>query len=453
MKKKLLAILLALVLCLSIVAVAACDNDKPGPGPSGGTEIPTEAGKVTLYWKVVNSVKLTDITSYFLCGGPNSWTQGNCDYELKQLGDTDTFYVFMDPTVAAGAEYKVLIGYNSKSPVDKAQQGPFWANEGYGSKTWAAGGPNSVVPEFTGDKVDCGTIEFDGCLGEPVPVKNFDVKVSFVKGTLNDDSVVFIAGQFNSWNMVVSGEGSSRATKDTSAANSADLDVYKLNVPTMFAKENAEYLVIVFPNGLGEKITNEDGSEGDIWAYFNRANSGAIKIGVGAAGSNGKIDITDLYTDDYCEVANTISQGASARGLDLSKAVENTNEAGEGLGNYYLNMDTILPSVDVILKITFTEALPADLIVYLAGSGLEGMEWNENTLTFTPSDDRKTFTISVKAAIGTTIEFKVVVGTTAEGGLDWSHEYNDGNGQNVKVTIQDAGEVNLYESALTYSAE
>lgn len=426
------------------------------------SKLPTEEGKVTLFWNVVNSVELTEIASYFLIGGPNSWEQGNTDYELQRLGTSSTYYVLMETAKATGAEYKVVIGYNSKSPVEPSAQGPFWANEGYGSKTWAAGGANSAVPEFTGSTVDCGTIEFDGCLGDPVPVTNFDVKVSFVKGQLDTSkAVVYIMGHFSSWANTPN-DAKIKAVLDTSSENAANLDVYKIHVDQMYAKEDAEYLVLVFPEGLGEEITKAEGTV-EVWDYFNREGSGAIKIGVGAKADNAKIEVTDLYTNDYMEIANTISQGSTARGLDLTKKVENTKEVpkeggeeGETdtvpAGNYSLNMNTILPAVNVTLKVEFTGAIPADMNVYLAGTGFDGMDWNDSTLKFTASADRKTFTLELtEIPIGTVLECKIVVfGTTGD---FWDVNFGVGGepgAGNMFVTIEGAGEISLFEAALTY---
>ena len=448
MKKKLLAILLALVLCFALVAAVACDPDnkdpKPEPGPSG--DIPTEEGKVTLYWKVINSVELTDIASYFLIGGPNSWTTGNTDYELKQLGETDTYYVFMDADLATGAEYKVVIGYNSKSPVDVAQQGPFWSNEGYGSKTWAPGGANSVVPEFTGNTVDCGTIEFDGCLGDPVPVTNFDVKVSIMKGQLDTEKAeVYIMGHFSGWANMPNDSKIKAVLDDSEDNNTKLVDVYKIHVDEMFAKDNAEYLVLIFPNGIGDKITNDDGSDADIWAYFNRADSGAIKVCDN--GNNAQIKVSDLYSDDYMTIANTTCEGEDAKGLNLELKVENLNDDKEGLGNYNLDINAGVPEVEVTLTVTFSSAVDEDLFVYIAGEGLEDLAWGDSTLKLTATDEtRTTFSVTVTARVGTTINFKIVIcGTT----WSWDVQYGDGEG-NASVTIDEEGELALFEDTLTY---
>ena len=455
MKKKLLAILLALVLCLALVAAVACDpkedDPNPTPGPSG--DIPTEEGKVTLYWNVVNTTELTEITSYFLCGGLNGWTQGNTDYEFKRIADTNTYYVFADPAEAAGSEYKVLIGYNSKSPVEPSAQGPFWANEGYG-KTWSAGGSNSVVPEFTGNTVNCGTIEFDGCLGDPVPVTNFDVKVSIMKGQLDTSKAeVYIMGHFSSWANMPN-DSKIKAVLDDSEDNNTELvDVYKIHVDSMYAKDNAEYLVLIFPNGIGDKITKEDGSDADMWAYFNRANSGAIKVcdfsvkNDDGSHGNAKIAVTDLYSDDYMTLANTTCEGDEAKGLDLSLKVENVNDKKEGLGNYDLDINAGVPEVEVTLTVTFSSAVAEDLFVYLAGEGLEELAWNDSTLKLTATDDtRTTFTVTVTARVGTTINFKVVIcGAT----WSWDVQYGDGE-SNASVTIEEEGELALFEDTLTY---
>ena len=476
--KKLIAVLVALVMVVACVfALAACDTHKceskcetcgkctnkdctesackdkcEGHG-SSSDEIPTEEGKVTLYWNVVNTVELSNITSYFLCGAPNSWTQGNTDYELKRLGTTNTYYVFMDPTVATDAEYKVLIGYNSNSPVDTAAQGPFWANESYGSKTWGPGGPNSKVPEFTGNTVDCGIIEFEGCLGDPVAVTNFDVKVSFVKGVLTDDSVVYIMGHFSSWANTPN-DPAIKAVKDTDPDNNANLDVYKIHVDSMYAKEKAEYLIIVFPNGLGDEITKESGTV-EVWDYYNRANSGGIKIAANGGKDNATIAVDDLSTDNYLEIGNTISTGSTARGLDLSKKVENTStdpdtEEVTNLGNYNLGIETVLPEVQVTFTVTFTESLAEDLVVYIAGQGFDGLAWNEGTIKMTATDaTRKTFTVTVTVRQETSFEYKVVVGSATA--LDWDHSYGDGDG-NAQGKITEAGNYELFEDALVYTA-
>ena len=452
MKKKLLVILLALVLCFALVAAVACkpdeDDPKPGPGPSG--DIPTEEGKVTLYWKVINSTELTDITSYFLCGTPNGWSEGNTDYELKQLDDTDTYYVFMDADTATGAEYKVVIGYNSNSPLDKAQMGPFWANEGYGSKTWAPGGENSKVPEFTGNTVDCGTIEFDGCLGDPIPVTNFDVKVSFIKGQLDTAKAeVYIMGHFSSWANKPN-DAKIKAVLDTSKDNDKNLDVYKIHVAEMFAKEEAEYLVLVFPNGIGDPIEGDV----DIWAYFNREGSEAIKIcdfsKVKDDGSHGNavVAVDAMYKDDYMEIGNTLSE--EGVGIDLTKKVETVlkDKEGKETGSIYeLDVTAHLSKIEVTLKVTFSSAIAEGLNVYIAGEGMEGLAWGDSTLKLTATDaSRKTFTVKVSVLAGTKINFKIVIcGET----WSWDVQYGDGEG-NASVTIDEAGELALFEDTLTY---
>ena len=474
--KKLVAIFVALVMVVACVfALVACDSHKceskcpdcgkclnkdceekackdkcEGHGPS--EEIPTEEGKVTLYWKVVNTVELTDITSYFLCGTPNSWTEGNTDYEFKRIGSSDVYYVYMDPTTATGAEYKVLIGYNSKSPVSEADQGPFWANESYG-KTWSAGGGNSTVPEFTGNTVDCGTIEFDGCLGDPVPVSNFDVKVSFVKGQLNANSLVYILGGFTGWDHNMPNDTKIKAVKDTDTDNSSELDVYKIHVDAMYANEKAPYVVVVFVNGI-DSITPVDGEgntveaeKATVWNYLETPNSGAIKI-CASNNQNATIAVTNMYEGNYMDIANTISTGSKARGLDLTKKVENKKD-DQGLGYYNLDIITVLPPVQVTFKVEFTEALASDLIVYLAGENMEGLAWGDTTLKFTADAERKVFTLEVTAPLGVTINCKVVVCGTS---WSWDHAYGNAEGGNLSIMIDSEGDIDLFESALTYAA-
>lgn len=453
-KKALLAILLALVLCLGCVFAVACEDPNNPDDHNGDTgDIPTEDGKVTLYWTVTHDTGLTNITSYFLCGTPNNWTEGDLTYEFKRVGETNTWYVFMDPTLAAGAEYKVLIGYNGDSPVDVANQGPFWANESYG-KTWAAGGANSTVPEFaaTDKTVNCGEIVFEGCMGEPVPVKNFDVKVSF-NSKLGDNAVVFIMGHFSSWNSKI--DGPARAVRDEAA--SGTLDVWKVHVESMFAKEEAEYLVVVFPNGLGETI-----EDGDIWAYYNAKLGEAIKVC--DAGQNAKVAVTGLYENDYLDIANTISAGSKAKGLDLSLAVMGKDEEGNDNG-LILDINADVAEVEVVFTLTLTEALPEGKFVYLVGA-MNAESWSGELMT--ASADGKTYTLTrtIKENALGSMEFKVVILDAEKGeagvwvypriviGLDGAVAIrtaeSDGVAEPGNAAVEAAeGTVNLFGSAVT----
>lgn len=422
-----LLVVLAMVFVGAVALVACKPDDKNGDNPG---DIPTEDGKVTLYWTVENTTELTNITSYYLCGTPNGWTEGDATYELKQVAGTKTFYTFMDPTLATGAEYKVLIGYNSNSPVDASNQGPFWSNEGYG-KTWAAGGANSKVPDFAADAktVDCGTIEFDGCLGEPIPVKNFDVRVSFPKGQLGENAVVFIMGHFSSWANKVS-DTKIKAVRETSVTT---LDTWKIHVDQMYAKEEAEYLVVVFPEGLsgitpvvdddkspnnGQPLPSADIANATVWNYFNAKNSGGIKICDND--DNAKTAITAVYENDYVDIANTVSEGTHPKAVDLDWKVENTKEnedkTVENLGNYNLDMYS-REKTSVTFQVKFSAPVAANLHVYLAGM-MEGWTGTE----MTASADRKTFTVTVEitnkdldtnllATDG--IQYKVVVSANA----------------------------------------
>ena len=101
--------------------------------------------------------------------------------------------------------------------------------------------------------------------------------------------------------------------------------------------------------------------------------------------------------------------------------------------------------VTVTFTITFTEAVAANLNVYLAGN-MEG--WTGTLMT--ASADRKTFTVE-KTLNTAYYEFKVIV---TDGDFAWTGVavFDNGSGGNAEVAVKAAGTVNLFESAKTMPA-
>ena len=129
--KRILTWLVVLAMVLGCMfALAACkDDENPNPGPQPGPsgDIPTEEGKVTLYWTINHDTGIDkSYLSYYLCGEPNGFTEHNLDYELQQVGDTKTWYVMVeeDKIVGGTTKYKLSLGYNANSGVAEADQGP-----------------------------------------------------------------------------------------------------------------------------------------------------------------------------------------------------------------------------------------------------------------------------------------------------------------------------------------
>lgn len=464
MKKRLLIILMALVLCLTLGFVVACDPDEPGPNPGPGPDtpsgdIPTQEGKITLYFTIKNVGTMNPKCSYYICGSffgeGTGWKEGNLEGKLTNIEGTDTYYCFADPSRATpGAGFKIVIGYNETSGVDVSQQGPFWSNESFGP--WPAASPDNTIPEYAAGatSVFCplnfdpenvsDVIEFDGSLGDPVPVTNFRLRVSFVKGQLDPDkAVVYILGGFTSWANTPADE---RIIASYNEDVSEEVDVWELTIAEMFAKPDVDYLVVVFPNGLdGLTPLDDDGNVADaetatVWYYYNAEGSGAIKVADGTA--NMKIAVTSSDGGQYIDLAGTISEeyvGTPTKGLDITLAKDGV-----------LDMNADVPTVEVTLKVEFSSAIPEGQNVYLAGSGVEGLAWDATTLKLTGDADNKVFTVKVNARVGATITFKVVVC-----GEEWSWDVQYGGEEadgNASITITEAGEQSLFDSVQTYPA-
>lgn len=402
MKKRLLIILMALVLCLTLGFAVACDPDEPGPNPGPGPDtpsgdIPTQEGKITLYFTIKNVGTMNPKCSYYICGSffgeGTGWKEGNLEGKLTNIEGTDTYYCFADPSRATpGAGFKIVIGYNETSGVDVSQQGPFWSNEGFGP--WPAASADNTIPEYEAGatSVFCplnydpaeysDVIEFDGSLGDPVPVTNFRLRVSFVKGQLDPDkAVVYILGGFTSWANTPADE---RIIASYNEDVSEEVDVWELTIAEMFAKPDVDYLVVVFPHGLeGLTPLDDDGNVADaatatVWYYFNAEGSDAIKVADGTA--NMKTAVTSSDNNQYIDLAGTISEayvGTPAKGLDTTLVGE------DGV----LDMNADQPTVEVSLKVKFASAVAADLHVYLIG---DLNSWN--AVEMTANADRTEFT-------------------------------------------------------------
>lgn len=73
-------------------------------------EVPTEEGKVTVYFTVKDSAELNSFNRYYLTGSLTGWAAGVGAPAFTRLEGTDIYYVLVDNVNTPENEYKIVIG-------------------------------------------------------------------------------------------------------------------------------------------------------------------------------------------------------------------------------------------------------------------------------------------------------------------------------------------------------
>lgn len=439
MKKKLLAILLALVLCFSVVAVVACNPDEGDGG--NDVEIPVEEGYLTLYWNITSeSVALPDYASYWFIGSPVGWNttpstaaeEGKGCLEAKNIEGSSTWYVQIDINfLDAENSYKVVMGYSSTAAdVPDANKGVIWNPARNHSIEAKEEGSDLKFAYAEGDTKVKGTdLTFEEALGEyqaPAPLSEVALRVAF-KVALPENAAVYIVGDFNDNDDAIDGAGKASLLTTTSETDARKDRVWQITVENVKTLTTYEYTIFIIQDAsnLDEEKTVAE-QDGVIQVVY--------------AGGKMSLEFTSAHEGSYVALAGT-SPNASAdafEGLDLTEADGGKLE--------------IAPLVTVTLTITFTEALPEGYNAFIAGS-LNG--WSGEIMT--ASADRKTWTLEIELISGLEYEFKVIVRESED--FDWSGtEFGtpkaDGSGMdNAKLTVPaDGGVLNLFDAAQIFSA-
>ena len=438
----------------------ACKEKCPGhestpQAPEAG-DIPTEDGKVTLYWTIKHTEGIdTSYSAYYFVGGVTGWKTGadSLAYELKQLGTSTTYYVlvpFENFGTSLGTsgtdEYKLVIGYNQASGQDSSKLGVNWGNEAY-NVTKGDGENGNVTGALanaeSGKALFVGEWEFSGKLGAPVPVEDIDLRLNFAANNelFTDKTVVYIVGGFfDNWGTTVSTADKKAVSEATRNTSITAIVSYSVHVDSIIAAESIDWSAVVFPTGLGDKkpvdAEGKEIAEPSVWDYYGIVTN-AIQIKLN--GGNCVVGISEGDGGSYVDLTGSSFKGAE-EGIDITKAEGKVLELGT--------------PVEVTFTVTFSAALPAGVKVFLCGSGIGDIAW-DGTNPMDASTDRKTFTLKMSAFIGQELEFKVVVGTeNAAGPTGWPSgaEFGLDGGKNAKVKVEKAGALNLFEDALTYTA-
>lgn len=189
MKKSLLlvasaALVLGLAACNSSTPVdTGSTNTNTEPVPGGDVDVPVEEGKVTFYFTMgEGSVEIPEYCGIFLTGKFTDWaTDISAVCEMKQLGDTNTYYgTFAVAEDLTDFGYQLTLGYSAESGAPKV--GVNWEYKSDECKA-ASGesGQENLTYTIVDGKANIGTHTFSTAPGPVVTVSNFDVSITLAE--------------------------------------------------------------------------------------------------------------------------------------------------------------------------------------------------------------------------------------------------------------------------------
>lgn len=426
MKKRLLAILLALVLCFSAFALIACnhcDHDfvngectkcgekDPNYKPGGNADVPVADGKVTLYFTMADdSVALPEYASVFYAGGLTGWAEhGEEVPEFKNVEGTKLYYIQIayDATKEQATEYSLTLGYNSKSGLPADKCGIDWNKKSDLCATFEYGTNATFTYTEGATKIDLGTHKFSAAIGAPETADKVELRVTFSEALPKTAEVYFMGG-FAGWD----------AAKGKAAANE-DRTVYTLTLEDILCTDYDYKILVVKDKSLAVTTEGEgdDAKALDIWDW-NIAEP-EFPEGVGdeesvmrayieiGAEDGGNIKMSIMKSDDgsYIDMAGTISETNADReevktGLNLAQVELVEGKEGETPNNIFTyKYQAKLPQKTLVVN--FTTALPETAEMYIFGT-VNG--WNASfeagKAKMTIAEDRKSASITLSVLPG-----------------------------------------------------
>lgn len=467
-KLKVLAIMLASVLCFSVGAfVVGCDNDKPGPGPGpgpigGDIDVPVVDGKVTFYFTLAGLDGIPEYGAVFYAGGLTGWTEAGAP-AFTQLNDTSVYYVQLevDNTLNQWDEYSLTLGYSAASGLPADKLGVQWSLKS--DECNAIPFPDNMKFEMAdgATTVNLGTHTFSTALSAPETVDKVTLKVTFAEPLAETDEV-YLMGGFNGWNW---------ANAKTTANES--YTTYSLELTDILCT-NYDYKIVILAAGDNVVTEDEEGNALTGWDQYYKDSSLVVtepveggtymaRTEISAGGSNLPVSIIKRDNNSYVDLAGTVSKavpedGIAIKGLDLSKAEwtegKTIDDAGEEIGNGKFTHILSVAGIKTF-TVTFTEALPEDILVFAPG-GFNGWDGTGVNSAMTISDDRLSATLTIAQLPGD-FGFKLVFiqkdafeNTIWGVGVEYGVAKEDGSVGDAKVTVTgyDDGDVALFDEAI-----
>lgn len=363
-------------------------------------DVPTEEGKVTLYWEVVDNIEggMPSYVSIWFTGTLTGWaTEPGAALEAQRLDDSNIYYVMLavDKLTAAWDEYCLALGYNATAVNETV--GLDWNYKSAECAVYAYG-TNATFAVADGDtSASLGTHTFNSAPAEPEggePEIPTEVEVTF--------TVSFNAALPEGYNVYVIGEMTNNW--DTSSAllmtttNGID---YSVSTVLMSGKY---YFKVVACKGV-----------------FSWEDTERVEYGNGTDNAQVKVPTT----------GGTVALFASVLTAPGSSTVDPD--------------PTPSGPVDATFTVTFDTRLPEGYNVYLVG---EMTDWETNAQKMVASADGLTYSVTLKLE-SRTYEFKVVA---CKGAFAWmtedGKEYGNGTA-NAKITVPaTGGTVELFGSVL-----
>ena len=426
MKKRLLAILLALVLCFSAFALIACNNCEhdfvngectkcgekdPNYKPGGDADVPVADGKVTIYFTMADdSVALPEYASVFYAGGLTGWAEhGEEVPEFKNVEGTKLYYIQIayDATKEQATEYSLTLGYNSKSGLPADKCGIDWNKKSDLCATFEYGTNATFTYTEGATKIDLGTHKFSTAIGAPETADEVELRVTFSEA-LPETAEVYFMGGFAGWD----------AAKGKATANE-DRTVYTLKLEDILCTDYDYKILVVKDKSLAVTTEGEgdDAKELGIWDW-NIAEP-EFPEGVGdeesvmrayieiGAEDGGNIKMSIMKSDDgsYIDMAGTISETNADReevktGLNLAQVELVEGKEGETPNNIFTyKYQAKLPQKTLVVN--FATALPETAEMYIFGTV---NDWNASfeagKAKMTIAEDRKSASITLSVLPG-----------------------------------------------------
>lgn len=204
--KKLATLLLAIAMVFSLVGCGQKDEPAPVEPTQETADVPTEDGKVTIYFEMDEAFVPSDHTAVYYASPANSW--GSTLFTNKE--GTNIYYTMLDMPADVSTwqngdaklyDYQIALGYNAASGVPANKQAIDWTYK-FVQETTGTDNPHFDW-DGTSNVVFLGSgVTFDKDVPAAAPVENVTLTVTFAEA-IPENYVVYFAGSWNGWDFTL----------------------------------------------------------------------------------------------------------------------------------------------------------------------------------------------------------------------------------------------------------